>query len=71
MVKNKSQMAAEYGVCVKTFVKMLKEATMEIKGKIITPLQQEQVYEKLGRPKKDQSIKGNSRIFPNVLDYSR
>ncbi len=50
VVKTKSQMAAEYGVSRKTFVKMLKTAGIDIKGYLIFPAQQELIYQKLGRP---------------------
>lgn len=57
--KTKSQMADEYGVCVKTFSKMLKRNNINIIRRIITPKEQELVYNRLGVPK-------NSQKFPKM-----
>ena len=50
----KSQMAALYRISRKTFVKRLKLIGVEIKGYLIFPKQQQEIFEKLGEP---QSIK--------------
>jgi hypothetical protein len=50
IVKTKSQMAAEYGITRKTFVKRLKKAGIVIDGKLIYPAEQELIYRTLGRP---------------------
>lgn len=43
-------MAAEYGITRKTFSKLLKALDVEIKGYLIFPKQQAEIYEKLGKP---------------------
>jgi len=48
--KTKAQMAEEYGVCLKTFSKLLKEHGIIIKRHIITPKEQEKIYSALGPP---------------------
>ena len=48
--KTRQEMANEYGVCRKTFYNMLKKANIKLSGRLITPLQQELIYKKLGRP---------------------
>jgi hypothetical protein len=50
-VKTRLQIASEYGVCVKTLNRMLKEAEIELKRGLITPSKQEEIYLKLGRPR--------------------
>lgn len=49
--KTKKQMAEEYGVCIKTFNQMLERNELLIYRRLITPKEQEQIYEKLGNPK--------------------
>jgi hypothetical protein len=46
----KSQMAALYRISRKTFVKRLKLIGVEIKGYLIFPKQQQEIFEKLGEP---------------------
>ncbi|HMO37829.1 MAG TPA: hypothetical protein PKC76_08640 [Saprospiraceae bacterium] len=50
IVKTKAQMAAEYGVTRKTFVKRLKKAGIIIDGKLVYPAEQDLIYRTLGRP---------------------
>ncbi|MBE0673673.1 MAG: hypothetical protein IH591_03340 [Bacteroidales bacterium] len=48
--KTKKQMAREYGVCWKTFDNLLKKHKVQIGRGLITPKEQQTVYEKLGNP---------------------
>ena len=48
--KTRQEMATEFGVCRKTFYNMLKKARIQLSGRLITPLEQELIYQKLGRP---------------------
>jgi hypothetical protein len=57
-VKTKQQMADEYGVCRKTFNKLLLKRNMRLERGLISPLEQIQIYNVLGEP-------GNNRKFPN------
>ncbi|GEM_PF-2824787 len=54
--KNKTQMAAEYGVTPKTFAKRLKALSIEIEGYLIFPKQQQEIYEKLGKPPEPEAL---------------
>lgn len=49
--KSKQQIANEYGICTKTLNKWLKQEKIQIERGLITPKQQELIYEKLGFPK--------------------
>lgn len=49
-VKTKQQMADEYGVCRKTFNKLLLRRNMRLKRGLISPLEQMQIYNVLGEP---------------------
>jgi len=49
--KTKKQMAEEFGVCTKTFKKMLERNEIAIARRLITPKEQNQIYRKLGKPK--------------------
>jgi hypothetical protein len=49
-VKTKQQMAAEYGVCRKTFNKLLKRNNIKLVRGLISPRDQIYIYKKLGRP---------------------
>lgn len=61
--KNKTQMAAEYGITPKTFSKRLKNLGIEIQGYCIFPKQQQEIYEKLGTPSEleDEATKPNPK----------
>lgn len=48
--KTKAQMAEEYGICLKTFSKLLKEHGINIRRHLITPKEQEDIYSVLGSP---------------------
>lgn len=49
-VKTRQQMADEYGVCRKTFNKFLKKKNIKLERGLISPKDQENIYEKLGVP---------------------
>jgi hypothetical protein len=49
-VKTKQQMADEYGVCRKTFVKLITEQNIKLRRILISPKEQLKIYEKLGIP---------------------
>jgi hypothetical protein len=49
-VKTKQQMADEYGVCRKTFVKLLTEKNIKLGRILISPREQLKIYQKLGLP---------------------
>jgi hypothetical protein len=68
-VKSKQQMADEYGVCRKTFNKLLINEHIKLKRGVISPREQKNIYNKLGTPaglKKTQNflkIPNNSSRF--------
>jgi hypothetical protein len=49
-VKTKQQMADEYGVCRKTFNKLLWKKQIKLDRGLISPKDQQVIYEKLGNP---------------------
>ena len=49
-VKTKQQMADEYGVCRKTFIKLLNEQNIKLGRILISPKEQLKIYQKLGLP---------------------
>jgi len=49
-VKTKQQMADEYGVCRKTFNKLLRKKRIRLDRGLISPKDQQNIYDKLGRP---------------------
>ena len=49
-VKTKQQMADEYGVCRKTFNKLLIKKRIKLERGLISPKDQLNIYEKLGIP---------------------
>jgi hypothetical protein len=50
-VKTKQQMADEYGVCRKTFNKLLIKKNIILDRGVISPKEQQNIYSKLGTPK--------------------
>lgn len=50
-VKTKQQMADEYGVCRKTFNKLLQKKQIRLDRGLIFPKDQINIYSKLGPPK--------------------
>jgi len=55
-VKTKQQMADEYGVCRKTFNKLLRKKHVKLDRGLIIPKDQYQIYEKLGNPNSNVQI---------------
>lgn len=51
VIKTRQQMALEYGVCAKTFRKLLKSEKIELGNGLITPKMQDLIYDRLGVPK--------------------
>ena len=49
-VKTKQQMADEYGVCRKTFVRLLVKRSIRLERGLIYPKDQESIYNVLGVP---------------------
>ena len=49
-VKTKQQMADEYGVCRKTFNKLLLRKKIKLERGLISPKEQINIYNKLGIP---------------------
>jgi hypothetical protein len=49
-VKTKQQMADEYGICRKTFIKMLKKRNIQLERVLISPKEQILIYNELGDP---------------------
>ena len=49
-VKSKQQMADEYGICRKTFNKLLDKKHIKLDRGLISPKDQVQIYSKLGVP---------------------
>jgi hypothetical protein len=50
VVISKGQMAQEYGVCLKTFNRMLMRNNIHIERRLITPKEQRIIYTSLGVP---------------------
>lgn len=48
--KTKQEIANEYGVHRNTFAKWLKEKDIQLSRKLITPKEQELIYETFGQP---------------------
>jgi len=49
-VKTKQQMADEYGVCRKTFARLLVKKNIRLERGLIYPKDQESIYNVLGEP---------------------
>ena len=56
VVKTMQQMADEYGVCRKTFSKLLQKKQIILGRGLIYPKDQENIYNKLGIPNSTQKI---------------
>ena len=48
--KSKTQLALEYGVCIKTLSRWFKQVDLHIPRGAITPYNQRLIYKKLGKP---------------------
>jgi hypothetical protein len=62
-VKTKQQMAEEYGVCRKTFNKLLLKKNIRLGRGVISPKDQLLIYTELGNPVPLEK-------FPNILKFS-
>lgn len=60
-VKTKQQMAEEYGVCRKTFNRLLKKQHVKIDRGLILPKDQVLIYQKLGKPLNEEVSSPNHR----------
>lgn len=49
--KTRQQIAEEYGICIKTFCKKLKENGIVLNKGLISPNDQVEIYKKIGFPK--------------------
>jgi hypothetical protein len=56
IVKTKQQMADEYGICIKTFSRLLKLKRIKLDRGLICPKDQQLIYEELGFPKSTQKL---------------
>jgi len=54
--KTKQQIADEYGVCVKTLNKWLRKKEIKISRGLISPIDQNKIYENFGIPKNSDSF---------------
>lgn len=59
-VKTKQQMADEYGICRKTFNKLLHKNHINLDRGLISPKEQDIIYKELGKP----SIQDRFSSFP-------
>jgi len=50
-VKTRQQMAEEYGVCRKTFNKLLTKKNIRLERGVIPPKEQQIIYNRLGSPR--------------------
>lgn len=55
VVKTRQQMADEYGICRKTFNKLLQKKKIVLDRGLIYPKDQESIYKELGIPERSQS----------------
>jgi hypothetical protein len=56
IVKTKQQMANEYGICIKTFDKLLKKKRIKLDRGLICPKDQVIIYNRLGNPNSIQKL---------------
>jgi hypothetical protein len=49
-VKTRQQLADEYGVCRKTFIRLLRKKRIRLEKGLISPKDQQVIYDKLGNP---------------------
>jgi hypothetical protein len=59
-VKTRQQLADEYGVCRKTFIRLLRKKRIKLEKGLISPRDQLIIYDKLGIPNSFQKFP----IFP-------
>jgi predicted DNA-binding transcriptional regulator AlpA len=61
-LKNRDQLAQEYGVSRPTFYRMLERAGLILPARVqLSPIEVEKVYEKLGRPLSESKNNTNLR----------
>lgn len=48
--KTRQQIADEYGIDRKTLYRWLKKADIQLSGSLVTPAEQELIYQKFGKP---------------------
>lgn len=61
-LKNRDQLAQEYGVSRPTFYRMLERAGIALPARVqLSPAELEMVYEKLGRPPQENKNNTNAR----------
>jgi len=65
-VKTKKQIADEYGVCRKTFNKLLLQKRIKLDRGLILPKNQLNIYDKLGVPDSIRKFQSFSRKFPKI-----
>jgi hypothetical protein len=63
--KTRKQIAAEYGICVRTLNKWMKNEGLNFPPGLLTPAQQEEIHERLRMPK--QNKKNEDQIFENTI----
>jgi len=56
ILKTRQQIAEEYGVCTKTFNKLLKNKGIILDKGLITPKDQQIIYERIGIPKSSKKV---------------
>lgn len=56
ILKTRQQIAEEYGVCIKTFNKLLKNKGIILDKGLITPKDQQIIYERIGIPKSSKKV---------------
>lgn len=49
-VKTREQVAQEYGISRRTFYNWLQREGIKLTNRLITPKEQQKIYDKLGRP---------------------
>jgi hypothetical protein len=55
-VKTRQQLADEYGVCRKTFIRLLRKKRIKLEKGLISPRDQLIIYDKLGIPNSLQKL---------------
>lgn len=51
-VKTRQEVAQEYGISRRTFYNWLQREGIKLTNRLITPKEQQEIYDKLGRPSK-------------------
>jgi hypothetical protein len=61
IVKTKQQMADEYGICIKTFDRLLRKKQIKLDRGLIYPKDQLNIYNTLGSPENTRKL-SNSQL---------